>query len=97
MKSKVIFELAVRFLGLVFLYHGLSALPSVIAVIAPASRAGSLSGVILTILMAAWPLVVAYWLLRGAPPLMRIAYPDTERHSDGEQQAFGASEKKADA
>jgi uncharacterized membrane protein len=93
MKTKDIFKLAVRLLGLVFLYHGLSALPAVI----PLVRASGIGQFILGLVMVAWPLLVAYWLLRGAPLLMNIAYPDASGHSEGEQQVFGASEKKADA
>jgi hypothetical protein len=26
--------------------------------------------------MMAWQLAVAYWLVRGAPQLVRLAYPD---------------------
>jgi hypothetical protein len=74
MKPKDIFSLAVRLLGLVFLYHGLSALPSVLSLIPPSSVGSFVNGII----MFAWPLVVAYWLLGGAPLLMCIAYPDAE-------------------
>ncbi len=72
MKSKDIFSLAVRILGLVFLYHGLSALPTVIPLLLASNFTNWIAGV----LMVAWPLAVAYWLLRGAPLLVRIAYPE---------------------
>ena len=72
MKPKEILQLAVRLLGLVFLYHGLSGVPTLLPV--------ALSGVgnlFLPLFMLGWPLLLAYWLLRGAPLIMRIAYPDT--------------------
>jgi len=74
MKPKDIFGLAVRLLGLVFLYHGLSALPGIVSIIPPNSAGNFIGGII----MLGWPWVVAYWLLRGAPALVRLAYPDSE-------------------
>jgi hypothetical protein len=75
MKQKEIFSLAVRLLGLVFLYHGLSVLPGVLPMIFSPGSVGNFVG---GILMLGWPLVVAYWLVRGGTPLVRIAYPDSE-------------------
>lgn len=49
MTSRDPFLLAIRLLGVVFLYHGL---------------------------MALWPLFLAQWFLRGAPLVMRFAFPD---------------------
>jgi hypothetical protein len=92
MKSKDIFQLAVRLLGLVFLYHGLQALPAAFAQIIGSfpysyghsdsmgvelTQPGSFGGFVMGVVMVGWPLVVSYWLLRGAPFIMRIAYPDT--------------------
>jgi hypothetical protein len=39
---------------------------------------GSVGNFVGGILMLGWPLVVAYWLVRGGTPLVRIAYPDSE-------------------
>jgi hypothetical protein len=79
MKSKDIFGLAIRLLGLAFLYLGLTSLPTTLGqsfhalMRLPASfNDGS---IISWPFMGIWPFVVAYWLLCGAPPLMRIAYP----------------------
>ncbi len=77
MKPKDILNLAIRILGLAFLYRGLSAIP-----IAPAALFGSVGTAIMAVLTVGWPLLVAYWLLRGAPLLMRIAYPDAGPHSE---------------
>lgn len=70
MKAKDLFGLAVRILGLVFLYHVLSALPGVIVAVLGGDPIRPV------LFMFAWPLLVAYWFLRGAPLLMRLAYPD---------------------
>jgi len=75
MKSKDLFKLAVQILGLVFLYRGLSALPTVIELV----LMGSFVHSAVAVLGIAWPLVVAWWLLGGAPLLMRRAYPDSSR------------------
>lgn len=76
MKPKDIFKLAVRILGLVFIYHGLTALPLTAPAAFTAMMGGQVVSFILTLLILVWPLAVAYWLLRGAPLIMRIAYPD---------------------
>jgi hypothetical protein len=81
MKPKDIFKLAVRILGLVFVYHGLTGLPEAASAVFTALRFGDALTFILTPLMAAWPLVVAFWLLRGAPFIMHIAYPHTTETS----------------
>ena len=79
MKPKVIFGLAVRLLGLVFVYHAASTLPGiVVAAIGIVTGGGNAGMIIGPVLMVLWQLLVAYWLLRGAPPLVRIAYPGSE-------------------
>ena len=73
MTPKSVFGLAVRGLGLVFLYRGLSALPEILSIFSTGSFRSSLG----IIIMIAWPLVLAFWLIRGAPLLIRIAYPNS--------------------
>jgi len=73
MTPKSLFSLAVRVLGLVFLYRALTALPELLSIFSTDSFRSSLG----TIIMIAWPLVVAFWLIRGAPLLIRIAYPNS--------------------
>jgi hypothetical protein len=73
MTPKSVFGLAVRVLGLVFLYRGLSALPEILSIFSTGSFRGSLG----IIIMIAWPFLLALWLIRGAPHLVRIAYPDS--------------------
>jgi hypothetical protein len=77
MTSKDLFKLAIRLLGLGFLYHGLTMLPIVVPMVFSSSFLNSIGG----ILMVCWPLLVAYWLLRGAPLLVHIAYPETGERS----------------
>lgn len=79
MKSKEILNLAVRLLGLVFLYHGLQTLPVAIGQVIGLFGIRmdmSLGALLSLIFMTAWPFVVSFWLLRGAPLVMRTAYPD---------------------
>jgi hypothetical protein len=69
-----IFTLAVRLLGLVFLYLGLSAVPPLLdfGAIETAAR----SDLITAILPTVFNLAVAWWLLGGGL-LIRRAYPET--------------------
>jgi hypothetical protein len=74
---KDIFSLAVRLLGLVFLYLGLSAVTPLLdfGAIETAGR----SDIITAILPIAFNLAVAWWLL-GGRLLIRRAYPETSRN-----------------
>ncbi len=72
MKPKVIFNLAIRLLGLVFLYHGLMAVSGLV----PLIFSGVILGSLINVFMCAWQLVVAWWLIGGAPLLSQRAYPD---------------------
>lgn len=91
MKPKEIFSLAVRVLGLVFLYQGLTAVPTQIPLLNAARSLGQLT---FFLFLTAWPLLIAWWLLRGAPLLLRVAYPGVG-HSRDEQQVPGACGSKA--
>lgn len=84
MKPKDIFQLAVRILGLIFLYQGLTALPSIAPVIFTAFFGGQIVGFMAALLVAVWPLAIAYWLMRGAQFIMCLAYPDTMKTSEPE-------------
>lgn len=77
MKPKVIFGLAIRLLGLVFLYQGLSTLSAIIPMIISGSL-GSFMGLFMTVLMSAWLLALAWWLIGGAPQLINHAYPGSD-------------------
>ena len=68
MKPKDIFSLAVRLVGLFFIYLAARSLAVVFA-----SPPGQ---VIVSILSAAFYIGVGWWLLGGAPLLMQRAYPE---------------------
>ena len=78
-----VFNLAMRLVGLLMLYQGVSAL---------AIRLSSDK-----IYTAVVFLVPAWWLLTGAYPIARRAYPEAGEAETGAQVHGGASEKKADA
>ena len=83
MRAKDIFGLIVRLTGLWFLYEGLSGVPTVIQAIFPVfPHFYTRSNIIPSLLLVGWPLLLGYWFLRGAPPLIRLAYP-TESDRDG--------------
>jgi hypothetical protein len=73
MKPREMFKLAIRILGLIFLYHGLMSVPILYSGIF-----GGISNALNCILLVAWPLLVAWWLISGASPIMNLAYPETE-------------------
>jgi hypothetical protein len=73
MTPKSIFSLAVRLLGLAFLFRGLEALPALLTIF----PAGSFGNFLNNVVAIAWPFVVAYWLIQGAPLVVRIAYPNS--------------------
>lgn len=73
MKPRDLFKLAVRILGLIFLYHGLTSVPMLFSAVF-----GGLTALLGSVIMVGWPLVVAWWLLSGAPPIVSIAYPESE-------------------
>jgi hypothetical protein len=76
MKPKDIFGLIVRLLGLIFVYESAEKVPLAFSAVFPGFRSVSGLGILSALFMVGWPLAVAYWLLRGAPPVSRLAYPD---------------------
>jgi len=93
MKPKRIFSIAVRLLGLVFLYHGLQALPTAMIQFWSSVSSASAGGVFVSFTIVAWPLLVAYWLLRGAPLPMRTAYPKPDKNSEDEEDVAAIGQK----
>jgi len=91
MKAKEIFGIAVRLIGLIFLYQGLSAVPSAAASICPVFPHFYFRNLLPSLWLVGWPLLMAYWLVRGAPWLMRLAFRD----QPGEHPAqFSAQEPR---
>jgi len=78
MKPKDIFCLVIRLLGLIFLYQGLSSVPVLISTIW-AGAALVPRNLFLSLVMVTWPMVVAFWMVRGAPWLVRLAYSDKDQ------------------
>jgi hypothetical protein len=76
MKPREIFKLIVRLVGLMFLYKGLSDVPLAISALCPRFPHIAWGNFIPALIMIGWPVLVAYWLIIGAPPLTRWAYPD---------------------
>jgi hypothetical protein len=76
MKPKQIFELIVRLVGLIFLYEAVEKVPLALTAIFPGFKSISGIGFLSALFMVGWPLVVAYWMFRGAPPVSRLAYPE---------------------
>ncbi len=97
MKPQDIFKLAVRLLGLVFLYHVLQTAPMVVGELCQAVLRLEVVMTLPGLVMIGWPLAVAYWLLRGAPLIMRIAYPETPVGPKDETRIGGALAPNADA
>jgi len=75
---KDIFGLAVRLLGLVFLYFGISAVPPLLDL--GAIETAGKSDILNAILPIIFNLAVAWWLIGGGL-LIRRAYPETSRIS----------------
>ena len=78
MKPKDIFGLIARLMGLIFLYESAEKIPLAVSI---ASTGFKSLGFFSVLFMVGWPLAVAYWFFRGAPPVSRIAYPDDPKTS----------------
>ena len=76
MKAKDIFGLIVRLVGLIFLYDAAEKVPLAISATFSGFKSISGNGFLSALFMVGWPLAVAYWMLCGAPPVSRLAYPD---------------------
>jgi hypothetical protein len=76
MKPKDIFALVVRLIGLIFLYQGLQAVPAAVANVCLLFPHFIFRNLLPSLWLVGWPLLVAYWLVRGAPRLLRLAYGD---------------------
>ena len=79
MTSKDVFNVAVRIVGLFFLYQALAAVPSAVANFCPVFPYFNFRTLLPSAVMVGWPLAVAFYLIRGAPWLMRFAYRTEEK------------------
>jgi hypothetical protein len=84
MKSKEIFHLAVRLLGLVFLYHAFSHVPSV------------LIGLWRGLIFVACYLAAAWWLLT-TPWLTNLVFPEPAREEKKSEELAAGAGQKAEA
>jgi hypothetical protein len=91
MKPRDIFGIAVRLLGLVFLARGLILVPEAADSLFRSLVHFDPYQIFSGLWLAGWPLLAAWWLVRGAPPLMRIAYPEAK---DTEGSAAVDAEKR---
>jgi hypothetical protein len=93
MKAKDIFGLAVRIIGLAFLYQGLSAVPNAITSLCPGLTHFYWRNLFPSLLIVGWPLFIGYWLVRGAPWLMALAYgprPGARENSEPQASSGGS-------
>lgn len=73
---KGIFDLAIKLVGLIFLYYGLRDVPPILQL--PTMPGYTATDFISTILPAVFNLIVGWWLV-GNKFLVRRAYPETPR------------------
>ena len=76
MKARDLFKLAVRILGLVFLYRGLLSIEAIFPGLASLGSSGTNAIAILVVVL--WPLIVAFVLLKFAPAFTDFFYPKSE-------------------
>jgi hypothetical protein len=88
MKAKEIFGLAVRLLGLFFIYLAARELPVLFT--QPADKT-----VVQILLTAAFFAGVGWWLIGGAPLLLKRAYPEANKQQQGGE--ISSQTAKADA
>ena len=97
MEPKEIFKLAVRIVGLVCAYQGLLGMPIHLSDMIRRLSEVNLGGFLSSVFFAVWPLAVAYWLLSGAPLIMRIAYDVEPDESNTKTPVSGEMGRKVDA
>ncbi len=89
MKTRDVFNLAVRLLGLWVLYQAVSLVTGVASLLWEAfitlmySGIAQFGGAFVGLLQLGWYAAVALWLIKGAPWLVRQAYPEQSGLNDG--------------
>src|SRR5436190_7995850 len=86
MKSRDVFGVAVRIIGLIFLYQALSTVPTAVASVCPVFPHFYFRNLLPSLFLIGWPLLISMWLVGGAPWLMRRAYPQSD---EGERSEKG--------
>jgi hypothetical protein len=74
MKVRDIVETAIRLVGVVFLYNALNAVPAAIANFCPIFPHLNFRTLFPSAILVGWPLLIGYYMVRGAPWLMRRAF-----------------------
>ncbi len=75
---QMIVNLVVRLIGLAFLYQGLTAVPTAASNFSALGFHYFGQSLLRTFFLVGWPLVLAWWMVRGAPWLMRLAFREAE-------------------
>ncbi len=83
---RMTFNLVMRLIGLAFLYQGLSAIPMAVANFCPVFPHFNFRTLVPSLVLISWPLLMAWWLVRGAPWLMRLAFPEEKRQASTADQ-----------
>lgn len=91
MSAKDVFSVAIRIVGLLFLYQGLSAIPAALMNFCPIFPHFNFRSLIPSLFLIGWPLVVAWYLIKGAPRLMKLAYGEEGNRHDRRPPAQGPS------
>jgi hypothetical protein len=88
MTSKDIFGVVIRIIGLGFLYQALAFVPVAIERFCPIFPIPwsylNFRSLIPSLFQIGWRLALAWWMVRGAPWLMRLAYPQTQNKTPAE-------------
>ncbi len=72
--AREIFGLVLRIVGLMLIYQGLTTVPNALTSICPGLTHFYWRNILPAVLITGWPLFIGYWLVRGAPRLMELAY-----------------------
>ena len=92
MKEKDLFKLAVRILGLVFLYHAIAGVPPALSsmlIFLRHWRWEMFVAAFGSVLWCGWMLVLAYFFVRGASLVSEIAYGDGDKTPQAEPAVAG--------
>ncbi|PWU17247.1 MAG: hypothetical protein C5B50_11685 [Verrucomicrobia bacterium] len=76
--TRVIFNLIVRLIGLIFLYQGLTSVPIAVENFRSLMPHFMFPNFVRALWLVGWPFLIAWWMVRGAPWLMRLAFRDEQ-------------------